>query len=525
MKMTNKLVKDYLGNLIPKSKAHKIMGKYYEENVSCFLMEDGQRYRITSTDKIVYDHYNKKWVLKGNRDLVKGIINTKGEVGLFSANDFMIRLINLKSKLGNSNYCLNEEIALKMGYIESLSDGGFYKLDELDENTKSLIMKKAIPNNERSKNYNLESDQERKKELEKFYKDLNIRVEASSVEIARIIGDFSFGMEVEVINGHIPKRIRSKYGLKALKDGSLRHDGGEGIEYVTVPMSGAKGIQVIKEVLREATKRCEVNNLCSVHFHFGNVRKDKLFVLSLYNVIRLIQDELVKYFPYSRVNSIKPDGKVYCSPLPDLKINHSKILAAKDEETFHKEIVIEFNKIYTWLNNGKPLAEEYAERSIVRETIVRNGKKMFHDRWLKNIYTTKSTYHSVQGQKWDKPQRYMMFNLLNLFFSKIGTIESRLHEGSTNVTKVLSWMLITTAIIKYAENINVSLAAKKLELKDVLQSALPAKYADYLMEYLKSRHKVFFNENGEYRSYKSIEKTWFNKDPEYRFIHNGMEIK
>ncbi len=522
--MTNKFVKDYLGNIIPKSRAYKIMGKYYEDGVSCFLMEDGQRYRITSTEKIIFDSYKGKYVLKANSNLLKGIINVNKDEGYFSENDFMVSLADTYGKRANV-FCLNAEIAEAIGYKECMSDGLFYKFDTENPEKMTFLSRKAIPNSERSKNYNLESDQARKKELEKFYSEFNPKISASSVEIAKLVGDFTFGMELEVINGFLPKRIRSLIGIKALKDGSLRHGDGEGIEYVTVPMSGAKGIEVIKLLCREASKRCEVNNLCSVHFHFGKVRMDKLYVLSLYRILQLIQEELMRYFPYSRVNSIKEDGKVYCKPLVDLKLNCASILKAKDEEQFHRNTVFEFNKLYTWLNNGKPLAEEYGERSIVRETFVKDGKKMFCDKWIKNIYTTKSVYHAITGNKWDREQRYYLVNFLNLFFSKIHTVEFRLHEGSTNITKALSWMLICSSILKYAEDIKRGLSLKILTLKEILEDQLPSKYSEYLMEYLKFRQGTFFNENGEYKSYKTIEKLWFSKDSEFKFEHNNFEIK
>lgn len=522
--MTNKLVKDYLGNLIPKSRAHKIMGKYYEEGVSCFVMEDGQRYRITSTDKIIFDHYKQKYVLKNNSHLIKGYINSKKEEGYFSENEFYVEISDVIGKKP-FRFCLNADIAEKIGYKESLCDGIFYKYNPEDEKLINYLNKKAIPNTERSKNYNLESDQSKKKALEISYFNFNPKISASSLEISKFIENYTFGMELEVINGFIPRRIRSLLGVKALKDGSLRHGDGEGIEYVTVPMSGAKGIEVIKTLCKEASKRCEVNSLCSVHFHFGNVRRDKLYAISIYRVIQLLQNELITYFPYSRVNSIKEDGKVYCKPLIDLKLNCNKILSSKDEEDFHKNTVEEFNKLYTWLNNGKPLAEEYGQREIVRETFVRNGKRMFCDKWIKNIYTTKSVYHAITGNKWDREQRYYLVNFLNLFFSKTHTIEFRIHEGSTNVTKIISWMIICASILKYAEDIKRGMSLKTLTLKEVLEDRLPQKYSDYLMEYMNHRNSTFFNEKKEYKNWKPIEKVWQSRDNEFKFQHKNFEIK
>lgn len=522
--MSNKLVKDYLGALVPKDKARKIMDKYYVEGESCFLMEDGQWYRTTSSDKIVLDHYVGKYVLKASTKLVKGIINSKGEEGFFSENDMQILVKDKRT--GETIYIMNEKIAEESGYVESIHDGLFYKKSLLTEqDLKTWFNKKNIPNNERSKSYNLESDPARKKELEEMYKNLTIKVSTTSKRLSKFIGNYSFGMEAEVINGFIPRRIRNKLGIKALKDGSLRNDNGEGIEMVTMPMEGAKGIEVIKQFCKELTKRCEVNNYCSVHFHFGNVRKDKLFALSIYRLGNLLQNELIQYFPYSRFNSIKPDGKIYCGPLQSLNIDYNILFKQKTEEGFHNVTTSEFNKLYTWLNNGKPLASTHGEPELVRTNVVVEGKKMFYDKWLKNVYSTKTVYHAINGEKWNRPQRYVWLNLLNLYFSKIGTVEFRAEPGSTNFTKVMIWMLTCASILKYAEDVKKCLTIKNVTLREVLQENLGEKYTEYIMAYYKMRNETFFDRNNAYKNYKTVEEKWFTTDPEFTFIHDNMEIK
>jgi hypothetical protein len=408
--MSEKLIKDYKGDLIKKSKSRKILDKIYEEEVSCFCMPDGQWYRVTSTDKIVYDHALKKYVLRSDSKLVEGIVNAKEERGFFSqGHDEIMLKRRTSSKDGRGSYsdysmCMNEEVAEKLGYEESIADGGFYRKSEItNDERKGWFSKKTIPNNERSKSYNLESDPDKKKSLQEAYDKLDIKPNASAKSIGKIIGDLTFGLEVEVINGFLPSRIRNKYGIKSLKDGSLRSESGEGIEFVSMPMGGAKGVEVIRAFCKELSKRCEVNDYCSVHIHYGNVRKDKLYVLSLYSLAVKIQTEIGRYFPHSRFNSIKADGKVYCKKLESLGINYSNILKSTNEEQFKANVITEFNKLYAWLNRGKILGEEYAERSVERVYKINpDGKKMFCDSWLRNVYTIKSTYHSIQGNKWDK---------------------------------------------------------------------------------------------------------------------------
>ena len=523
--MSNKLVKDYLGNLVPRNKARKIHDKYYVEGESCFQMEDGQWYRVTS-EKITFDYYEKKWILiaKVQGKLLKGIVNEKGDVGYFSANDFSVITNNKVTK--ENSYILNEEIALKLGYIESISDGWFYEESTLTEQDKrTWFNKKNIPNSERSKSYNLEADQERKKELEKRYEELNLPISAIAKRIAKFIGNFSFGAEYEVMNGFLPRRIRNRFGIKALKDGSLRTDNMEGIEMVTMPMKGAKGVEVLRQMCKELSRRCDVNNYCSLHFHFGNVRKDKLYTLSMFKLGRMLQDEMKNYFPFSRFNSIKSDGKVYCQFLPDLSVNYASILKQTSEEDFHTTVINEFNKVYKWLNDGRGLADTHGQPELVRTETKVDGKRMFYDKWLKNVYSTKSVYHSVTGEKWNRKGRYYWINFLNLYFSPIGTIEFRPEAGTTSWTKTAIWIMVCASILRYAEDIKRCFTAKSVTLKEVLIENLGEKYADYIMAYMKMRHGFFFNSSEGYREYKSTERDWFNQDYDFTFEHEGVTIK
>lgn len=516
MATDNKYVKDYLGDLVPKAGARKIMGKYYVENVSCFLIE-GQWYRITSTDKIVFDNYVGKYVLKST-PMVRGVVNGKGEEGLFSENPFIVRTKSINGD-GRNRIILNEKIAKEAGYVESISDGLFYKESEITEKDKAgWFSKKNIPSSERSKDYNLESNPKVKERMIRFYNEYVPKIRRESIRFSKLISDFTIGCEVEVINGFLPERIRTKLGIAALKDGSLRWDGGEGIEYCTMPMKGSKAIATLTELFDELSKRCEVNNLCALHYHFGNVRKDKLYVLSLYRLIYLLQNELYYYFPYSRFNTIKSDGKVYCKLLSDLGINYNRIIQCKDEEEFHEAVVNEFNKVYAWLNNGKGLAEDAEKPRVVREVANIGGKKMFRDVWYKKLFTTKSNYHSIQGEKWNRTSRYFVVNFLNLFFSPTHTVEWRCHEGTVNKDKALTWLIICASVMRYAENIKECLSLKSITLQDILKEYMTNAEVEKIMNYLKKRNSYFFTSDG--KSFKSshadVEKKWFKEDPTYK---------
>lgn len=526
---TNQLVKDYRGALVSKAKARKIkVGgeyKYYVEGVSCFLMDDGQWYRIDSP-KIAYDNYKKKYVLLATTNMIEGIINEKGDRGAFSENSETVDICKRSTKGAPFDTVMTASLAEKMGYEECIADGLFYLSKEITaDDRKSWFCKKDIPKHERSTSYNLEQDPDKKARLIEQYEKADFPISMAARKIGRLLGRYTIGMENEVINGFVPRRIRDKYGLKALKDGSLRSDHGEGIEYVTMPMQGAKCIQTIIDVMKEFAKRCEVNNYCSLHFHCGNVRKDKLYVLSFYKLISHLQPELKGYFPYSRFQSIKPDGKIYCKPLENLNIQYQLILNSKTEDEFKSRVVTEFNKLYSWLNGGKSLAEEFGTPTVERRTKVIDGKKMFCDVWLKNVYSTKTIHHSLHGQKWDKPVRYYIVNFLNLFFNSIGTIEFRCHESTTSPTKAIIWLLTCVAMLNYAEHINLVFKAANITLRSVLEMSFDRELVDYIMSYMKLRRETFFTASGAYRqNYANIEGNWFAQDPKFTFESKNYKL-
>lgn len=525
-KPDNKLVKDYKGNLIKKSGARKISGQYYEEGISCFYMSDEQWYRISS-NKITLNHSTGQYVFIDDSSLTNGIVGPNMETGYFTSNDFCVVLYENIRK-GSNTIALNEDIAKVNGFLESVSNGYFYKEDQItNKDREEWFDVKNIPNHERSPDYNLEANKDKKKALENSYKNLNVKISKEAKVIGNILGDLTFGFECEVINGFLSKRIRYKYGIKALKDGSLRDPvtGKEGLEYVSIPMSGPKGVQVMIEVFNELNKRCEVNELCSLHFHFGNVRKDKLYVLSMYKLMSMLQNEMFHYFPYCRFNSIKPDGKVYCKLLENKNINYKSIINSKDEESFKSNTYQQFDKIYSWLNNGHHLGETYAEKSRIVETVIKEGKKMFCEKWFSNIYTTKSTYHSQENnQKWDKVSRYYIVNFLNLFFSKIGTIEFRCEAGTVNKQKTINWFITCICILRYSEDINKVFSLDKITLKDVLSEYLTEDNVEYLMSYYNHRKNIFFIGGGYRPEIRKIDQKWFKDDNQFNFDKKGKLI-
>lgn len=79
---------------------------------------------------------------------------------------------------------------------------------------------------------------------------------------------------------------------------------------------------------------------------------------------------------------------------------------------------------------------------------------------------------------------------MNLFFTHRHTLEARLHGPTTNKDKVINWLMICVAIIKYSEKYAKSIITdeKTISLKEVLEiysNSYPNdKNAHFLSKYL-----------------------------------------
>ncbi len=173
-------------------------------------------------------------------------------------------------------------------------------------------------------------------------------------------------------------------------------------------MEGGKGLQALKNMCKELTRRTELSNKCSVHFHFGDVRRDRLYFVSLWNLLFKLQSSFRFNFPYSRTNSIREDGKIYANLLPDLGLKLDNLLTTSDDTDFKKALTVQWNHIYTYLNAGHPAGEVIDEEFVkdTRETLIKGKvQKQYCYRVRKTNYTVKLPRHAVQGHKWQRPQR------------------------------------------------------------------------------------------------------------------------
>lgn len=535
-------VKDYKGSLILKKNSRRIKGEdgtfnYYEIGVSCIKMPDGVYYR-TTTGKILYDYSIGEWVFSKDFTGSKGLVHdrsigfysdTSKEVTIYYKENKVIKKSifdpNLQEvsqledlgKRWTKSKAIDEQVALKYGYIESIYDGNFYCLEHCTEADLQKIKTPHIPPEEKTNTYSLDDDKSYRKVLEDKYESNSIKIPSFYELFCKKYIPYTYGCEFETQNGFVPQRIREPLGFRHCRDGSL--DGGQ--EYVSVPMSGGKGLSVLEKMCEELTKRCTLSNKCSLHIHFGNTRRDKLYIVSLWYLFTRIQEDFRHYFPFSRTNSIREDGKIYANLLPPVLPNLDNLMN-KEEEEFKNLISEAFNSIYCFLNRNHPLGETF-EQEFVKETktkYINNKPEQFYSYRLKqHKFTTKLPVHAVQGRKWDKKERYLAMNILNLFFSNSRTVEMRIHEATTNFSKVFAYLCICVSILKYAENFNKVFNSKSMSLEDIIKDHFDSKMSNILIDYMNMRKRLFCTTTGSFKSsWKTVEQQWLEEDKKFKIL-------
>lgn len=438
---------------------------FYVMNEDCFFVE-GQWYRKESS-KIEFDHELKEWVLKANTQLIKGVVgfekDGKPKLGYFSTNLYNNCKVHL-SNIGTMP-CLNTDILEQNGYFEDVATCKWYNKAEVGVQSYKKMTTIRQEGSFTHKGYNIEDNAaefQQKKELHaKFPTVISKEVRTFS----KFMGETTFGAEIETSMGNIPEWFQFRNGIIACRDGSI-----SSAEWVTIPLQGAKGIQTLCNVADMASQRTEIDINCSLHYHFGNIPKDRLFLIALYMLAYKIQDEVFQMFPYYKTDHRGIKKKNYCQKLKKMAIHPLKDLSKDGYEAFVEEVYL---KIFQFLGDGA-VPNEYANRKHQRHPI---------------------------HNKWDRKSRYYWLNLQNMIFSERETAEFRLHTATTNKQKMIPWLFICKAILLYAENNieKIITTEGKISFEEVLSIFAQrnprdknAKFlSSYLLAYYESRCKAF----------------------------------
>lgn len=319
---------------------------------------------------------------------------------------------------------------------------------------------------------------------------------------------YTFGIEAETFTGTIHPYLYKENDLnwQCVYDGSLKTDNGEALggEYISGILKGDTGITQLEKMFYELAKRCTVNRKCSIHVHIGNLSFNNSFMIHMYELCRIVQDEMFQLLPISRRNN------VYCKMLPDLGIGLSNIVVLSGDE---REALIKqyFNCLFTWCAyKGNKIDENHN-----RHTDHPLGQKCGYNKdsprysWINFIPALFDTRRS--GWKDEITSKGIA---IEKKVTPIRTLEFRPHSGTTSFNKTLMWIKICMGIVYFAENHereiqeggitlmnqqNNDMIAqwKNISLESIIMKAYPRTYQGILTYITERKNKFSKSSNSE----------------------------
>lgn len=413
-----KTVQTIKGEELPISKVKKFPNGYYkvgDENVEnsgdCYKIND-KFYRF-ETGQLVFNNSTNKYQLSSN-DVVYGLVGNN-KFGYFNRTE--PDKIPLILENGEKSFSINEEILKSnLNFREEMSTGNFVHISRLSAKQFTKI---TPPRNEykTSLPYDSKGITARHSDLfERFY---DSKVNRNCDSVAEIIKGLSFGLEFETIAGFIPERITKKLGLIPLRDGSI-----SGLEYVTVPFTGRKGVQAIVDICKTLNERTEFNNSCSFHLHIGNVPRTPEFILAFLKVSSFVQNDIYSMFPLYKQYNMGIKNKNYSKPYDMFDI-FNKLDSVIDKSNINKN----FDVLFKFLASNKASFADY-----------RND--------LGNVES-----HPLDpsgNQKWNVNTRYFLHNFIPLIFGNKQTVEFRVHTPTFDYYKIIMFLIMNSVLINTA---------------------------------------------------------------------------
>ena len=470
-----KFVETINGEQLPISKCRKYDSGFYkigdrsvENSGDCYLLEDKRYYRY-DTGQVVFNHTTKEYTLK-NSSLILGIIDSDLNEGFFSINNDIVEIVKQK---GERSFALNCDIfENNYSFRERLEDGVFYHIDTLKAEKFNI---KRIPKNEYKTSLPYDSKTVMKKYVE-IYKNYKPSIKIlQSKEMCKILNGLTFGVEFETTKGFIPESKLNKLGLIPLRDGSIT-----GIEYVTVPLEGEKGICNLIESINELKYRTEFDDRCALHIHLGNVPRDEAYILAFLKMTLGVQDELFSMFNLYKKYNFGYKNKNYSAPY-----NMFHFLNKMDSCIEQKDVRRNFDILFSHLTEGNTLATYTGSSSRGLEHVNHHHRD------------------PTGNQKWNIRERYHFHNLIQLIFGNKTTIEFRIHTPTYDKDKIIWFLLFNAILVNYVkENVTNILNGKinSFHLENIIINYLESKrinniFISNMIKYLRNRKKVVENFN------------------------------
>lgn len=241
---------------------------------------------------------------------------------------------------------------------------------------------------------------------------------------------YTFGLEFETAAGYIPEEELYRVGLIPLRDGSI-----SGLEYSTIVLGGDKGLNILREQIDVLKEYTIFDKECSLHIHYGSFTLTPEVLLRLNNLFAT--SDIASYaVPWAFTTSnYKKNGKDYC------KMNSS---------------FMSFNNMY---------------KKLV-------GRAYFGDLYQPHPSDTSG------DRKWNILSRYKALNLINaMCYDHNKTAEFRFLRPTYNFDKILVWLFVLGAYIKYAEDLK-NKAIKNISLNRIISTVYSTKLSNMLIRAL-----------------------------------------
>ncbi len=395
---------------------YEIGDPFIENSGDCYLMDDKKYYRI-ETNLLVFDNAVKKYIVKNNNKLILfGIINDKCETGYFTIEN-KNEVVYCILENGNEYHLLSRDVFNNnYSYRERLSDGKFHHISRI--RAKEFV-KKVVPSSNLKQSLPYDSQGTMHRNIAAYNKS-HIKIDKDSDDISKLMKDYTFGLEFETITGFVPTDLCFKNGLIPLRDGSI-----SGLEYVTIPLSGAKGIQTLKNTVNILKDRTSFNDNCALHLHIGNIPRTPEFLLAFMVTTFHIQNEIFELFPLYKKYNFGYKNKNYAAPYPT-----EMLLSKLDPVITPENITKNFEIIFQFLSEGASF-------------------KMYNND-LSQVVAHPN--NPGNNQKWNVHTRYFIHNLIPIIFGNKETIEFRIHTPTYDIDKILAFMLLNISIIDFVKN-------------------------------------------------------------------------
>lgn len=461
-------VKTFDGSKALRSDCRKIQGEYYkigdpevENSGQCYYI-DGKYWRIT-TGKIVYDFSIMRYTQK-NSSHIYGVIAVESDgtvkLGHFSNTlPFEFAYLYHDGEGGNRYPILDPSSIDPNGvYRYKRSEDAYYHKTKVKTSTLHSL-KSVSSDYKRSLEYGAGPYiSEYTKYFNKYY---NPEKLYDFVEkYGDFIKDYTFGVEFESIRGRIPERLHKPLGLIPLRDGSI-----SGLEYVTIPLSGKKGLNAVIDSCNMLDVHTSYDDSCSTHLHIGNVPRTEEFFLAFFKVICLLQEELFSFFPIYKKHNYSVKRQNYTKPLPlNIAMSLDRSITSK------KQVRDNFELLFQWLSGGSSYVDNFSSLSSVRS----------HPSDPEN------------RSKWNINSRYYHVNFIPLLFGNKQTIEFRIHTPTYDGNKIMNFIALCTSLIDFTIKNESKILKdfskfKNLSVNDVLRSCLHGDISSYISRYFNSR--------------------------------------